>query len=126
MLCRWRSFLAFVALKLCEAGFVACLVLARTKRSQRAPMPPSQTSAASVPSTMTSPMLGGAGTGGGPASRLRQHLSKMSAEAATYLAALLEVCLSSAVTAALGYAAAADEFWMPGLISSSLCKHVVD
>jgi hypothetical protein len=114
MLCRWRSILAFVALKLCEAAFVACLVLARTRKTTRFSagwglLPsqpsatslrspgglglPSQSSATSLRSTTTNSVLGaGARTGARPACSRGQRLRALSGVAATYLAALLEVC----------------------------------
>jgi hypothetical protein len=113
MLFRWLSILAFVALKVCETAFVACLVLARMTKTKQSSagsgLPPqsssavslqspeglglpSQSSVTSLKSTATSPVLGaGAGTGAGPLCSSGQSLRKLGGAAATNLAALLEV-----------------------------------
>jgi hypothetical protein len=110
MLSRWHSFLAFLALKVCEAAFVACLVLARTRKTKQAAPLLSQSSVVSVPSAMASSISGGAGTGAGLVCRLRQPLSRLSVEAATYLAALLEVRNANSIGIIACFAC-----WLPGL-----------
>jgi hypothetical protein len=89
---RWRTFLGFLALKLCEGWFVACLVLARMnfKRPTNAGLRASglvETTDGPMEVTVKDIITAGAGA----ATRMKLAGQLLCTEAATYIAALLEV-----------------------------------